>query len=73
MTPKFAPGDRVVKNDATWVPNGFDTWGRGIGVGVVVQSPIDVNDLDEVDVRWPAGRCFEPVSGLLPAADEGSA
>jgi hypothetical protein len=72
MTFKFVPGDRVIKNDATWIPNDFDSWGRGIGVGVVVQAPFRLDDLGQVDVRWPAGRCFENVNELLSAADGGA-
>ncbi len=63
----FVSGDRVIKNPSSWEPNAFDAWGRGIGVGVVVSPPFMVSDLQLVDVRWPAGRCFEPISGLLPA------
>ena len=59
-------GDRVVKNPKTWTPSEFDRWGRGEGVGEIVQPPFDLDD-DWVDVRWPAGRCFEHKSGLLPA------
>lgn len=62
---KVKVGDRVIKNEETWVPNDFDSWGRGEGVGVVVESPIPLND-DEVDVRWPGGRCFEHTIELLP-------
>ena len=51
-------GDRVVRNPATWKPNEFDSWGRGIGIGVVVEPPF-VLDSDEVDVRWLGGQCFE--------------
>ncbi len=35
----FRPGDRVRKNPATWAPNRFDVWGRGVGVGVVIEPP----------------------------------
>ncbi len=65
----FHVGDRVIKNPATWQPNAFDSWGRGLGVGVVVEPPFPL-DPNEVDVRWPAGRCFEEAAGLLPAPAE---
>jgi len=41
-------GDRVVKNPETWTANEFDSWGRGVGVGVVVDPPfpLDENSVD---------------------------
>lgn len=63
----FRAGDKVVKRPETWAPNDFDRWGRGQGVGVVVEPPFTVDGVGYVDVRWPAGRCFEAVAGLLPA------
>jgi hypothetical protein len=63
---RFAIGDRVVKNPAMWKPNAFDDWGRGEGVGVVVEPPYHMYD-DKVDVRWPHGRCFESTDQLLRA------
>lgn len=65
---KFKIGDLVVKNPLTWKSNDFDGWGRGIGIGIVVIAPFEIEE-DEVDVRWPAGRCFENVTGILPASD----
>jgi hypothetical protein len=62
----FEVGDRVVRNPATWQPNDFDSWGRGVGVGLIVEPPFPL-DPREVDVRWPGGRCFESVEQLLPA------
>lgn len=63
---EFSIGDRVVKNPADWVPNDFDGWGRGEGVGIVVEPPFPLEP-GCVDVRWPAGRCFEDTAGLAPA------
>lgn len=57
-------GDKVIKNEKTWIPNDFDGWGRGIGVGILVEPPFELPD-EEVDVRWPAGRCFEFVEQLI--------
>lgn len=57
-------GDRVIKNEKTWKPNDFDGWGRGIGVGIVVVPPFEL-DGGAVDVRWPNGRCFEFTDQLL--------
>ena len=68
----FEVGDRVVRNPATWQPNDFDSWGRGVGVGVVVEPPFPLGP-DEVDVRWAGGRCFEFVGQLLPAPVEAQA
>lgn len=62
----FAIGDLVIRNRETWVVNDFDGWGRGEGVGIVVEPPFELEP-DSVDVRWPHGRCFEDVRGLLPA------
>ena len=58
-------GDKVIKNPSTWTPSEFDAWGRGEGVGEIVAPPFDLGD-GWVDVRWPAGRCFEHTSGLSP-------
>jgi hypothetical protein len=66
---KFQVGDRVARNSATWQTNDFDSWGRGIGVGQVLKQRFPL-DPEEVDVRWPGGRCFESVEQLLPAPPE---
>jgi len=62
-------GDFVKKNPENWVKNDFDSWGRGIGIAVVVEPPFPIED-GEVDVRWPGGRCFENTVQLLPATEE---
>jgi hypothetical protein len=58
----FNIGDKVVKNEETWVKNEFDSWGRGEGIGEIVAPPFDLG-LD-VDVRWPSGRCFEKTTQI---------
>ena len=35
----FKVGDKVIKNEETWESSDFDFWGRGIGVGVIVEPP----------------------------------
>jgi hypothetical protein len=65
---RFQIGDLVIKNPATWQPNEFDAWGRGEGIGVVVEPPFTLEDLATVDVSWPSERCFELEIGLLPAS-----
>ncbi|MFN8510741.1 MAG: hypothetical protein U0Z75_09360 [Deinococcaceae bacterium] len=68
---KLNIGDKVIKNEATWIPNNFDGWGRGIGVAIVVEPPFELDDDDEcVFVRWPAGRCFERIAGLIKVDSE---
>jgi hypothetical protein len=57
---KIKIGDSVIKNESTWVPNDFDSWGRGVGIGEVV----DIVDGD-IDVRWPGGRCYEIPESLI--------
>lgn len=54
-------GDKVIKNINTWTVSDFDSWGRGIGIGEVV----DINSNDTVDVRWKGGRCYEREEGLI--------
>lgn len=61
---KFNIGDLVIKNEDTWVENSFDIWGRGIGIGIIVEPPFKLND-NFVDVKWPNGRCFEYTDYLL--------
>jgi len=51
---KLRAGDQVVKNPLNWKENAFDSWGRGVGVGTIVEI-VD----GDVDVKWPAGKCFE--------------
>lgn len=61
---QFNIGDKVIKNEKTWQPNAFDAWGRGEGVGIVVEPPFELDD-NEVDVRWAKGRCFEYTEQLI--------
>lgn len=61
---KIKVGDYVIKNPKNWIPSDFDEWGRGIGTGRVVKPPYEVGE-DEVDVIWPAGRCFETTDQLI--------
>jgi len=63
--PELEIGDRVVKNNDTWIPNDFDSWGRGEGVGIVVEPPHPIDDDNDVDVKWPRGRCFEKINQLI--------
>lgn len=62
MKMEFELHDKVVKNDENWIPNDFDGWGRGEGVGEVVE--IFPEDSSFVDVRWEGGRCYEFVSQI---------
>lgn len=69
MLKKYNIGNLVKKNPDNWIVNDFDRWGRGLGIGEVVEPPFTLNE-NEVDVVWPAGRCFESIDQLLPASDE---
>lgn len=68
----FEVGSYVKKNEDTWVPNAFDEWlfPRGVGIGKIVEPPFRLDDLGGVDVKWPGGKCFEQITGLLPATYE---
>jgi len=61
---KFKIGDSVIKNEECWEPNDFDNWGRGEGVGIIVEPPFELDDT-EYDVRWPNGRCFESATQII--------
>ena len=61
---KLEIGDKVIKNPEKWIVTDFDSWGRGIGVGTIVEPPF-VCDENEFDVRWPSGRCFETGDQLI--------
>lgn len=69
---RLAIGDRVRRNPETWERSDLDSWGRGVGVGEVVEPPFSLDD-GQVDVRWPGGRCFELVTQLMLADEESSA
>ena len=64
MNTTFSIGDKVIKNSEIWIPNEFDDWGRGIGEGIVVEPPFELDE-DYIDVRWPNGRCFENKNYLI--------
>ena len=64
----FRVGDRVIKNPETWQPTDFDLWGRGIGIGIVV-AVLGTESDGIVDVKWPAGKCYENVDGLRKDTD----
>lgn len=64
----FKVGDYVKKDPDKWIVNDFDSWGRGIGIGQVVEPPFPMED-DEVDIRWSGGRCFESTEQLLPTTE----
>ena len=57
-------GKQVIKNKDTWIPNDFDNWGRGVGVGTVVKAPFKL-DSDVVDIKWENGRSFENIIQLI--------
>ena len=60
-------GKRCVRNARKWRHNDFDGWGRGVGVGTIVQSPEGFEDV--IDVRWPGGRCFEEADQICIEED----
>ena len=60
----FKVGDKVIKNEETWEPNDLDNWGRGIGIGIIVEPPFEM-DNGEVDVKWSNGKCFEFTNQLI--------
>ena len=64
---KYKVGDLVTKNPATWVPNEFDTWSMPRGEGVGIVKAISYED---VDVKWPGGRCYESPEQLLNLYEE---
>ena len=66
MADSFNIGDQVVKNPKTWRYDDYSGWGRGEGIGTIVEPPF-VLQPGSVDVSWPTGRCFEYVKELLRA------
>lgn len=61
-------GDSVVKQDGCREPNGFDQWGRGTGVGEIVE--IFEESGSYCDVRWPSGRCYENFDQIQAAQEK---
>ena len=66
---KYKIGSVVKMNSENWVNCDFDSWGKGIRVGVVVEPSFSLEG-HEVDVGCPEGRCFENTSQLLQATEE---
>jgi hypothetical protein len=62
-------GKRVIKNPLKWQPNDFDGWGRGQGIGKIVESPEGFEDV--IDVKWPGGRCFENDDQIIIENEKG--
>lgn len=59
----FEVNDKIVKNEENWIPNDFDSWGRGEGVGLIVEVYPESNS-SYVDVRWPGGKCWENIDQI---------
>lgn len=66
MADTFNIGDQVVKNPKSWRLDDHSAWGRGNGIGTIVEPPFELQ-AGSVDVVWPTGRCFEKVTDLLRA------
>lgn len=64
----YKAGDKVIKNPTNWEPNEFDGWGRGVGVGEVVEV-IDDGDGPFLDVRWPNGKCWEKLNQVMSVSN----
>lgn len=63
----FEVGLEVVKDEELWRVNDFDGWGRGEGVGIILQV-LDQGEL--LEVRWPGGCCYEdPIQLKRPDLD----
>ena len=58
--PTYKVGDKIVKNSNSWKVTEFDSWGRGVGIGTV----IEIIDTDTVDVRWSGGICYEHIDQI---------
>ncbi len=66
---EFKVGDQVIKHPEKWQWNEMSDWGRGKGIGIIVDPPFVLQE-GSVDVAWPTGRCFEKVEQLLPYQGE---
>ncbi len=60
---KLAIGDRVRRRPVNWERDERDDFGRGLGVGVVVE-PGEALPEGEVYVEWPRGWTVEPETQL---------
>ena len=54
-------GSLVIKNEINWIANDFDSWGRGIGEGEVLEILED----GDLDVCWPSGICYETINQVI--------
>ena len=66
---KYKIGSFVKKNPDSWIKNGFDLCGRGMGIGRIVDPPFALGN-NEIDVMWPDGRYFEDINQVLLATAE---
>lgn len=65
-------GQLVRLRPECWREHGFNHWGRGLGVGIVVDPTFELSPVD-CDVVWPAGRCWELSAELEVVAPSSTA
>lgn len=59
---KFEIGEKVIKDEKNWISNEFDSWGRGVGVGVIDSYS---NNIEEIYVKWINGRSLEKLDQIV--------